>query len=97
MTHAADDRAGRRGLARLHAGSGHGNDWHAVRVERCIQIERSLADARRHADAFTQVWEVQDDADDAAVKGLALFRIDRVTDAKHAADIEHLNDVAWLH
>ena len=84
-------------LPRLHTlRPGDGHDWYALGIERRIEIKWPQAHARRYTDAFSQIREVQNDADDATVKGLALFRIDRITDAEYAANIEHLNDVARL-
>ncbi len=97
MTHAADDGAGRRGLAGFHAGASESDDGHALRVQLRLRIELRLADARRHADALAQVRERQRHADHAAVERLALVGIHRVAHAEHAADVEHLHDVARLH
>ena len=41
--------------------------------------------------------KVQHHAEHAAVERLALVGIHRVADAEHAADVQHLDDVAGLH
>ena len=55
-----------------------------------------MTDTRRHADALAKVGEVQHDPEHPAVEWLALVGIDRIADAQHAADVEHLDDVAGL-
>ena len=49
-----------------------------------------------HTDALAQIGKVERDAQHPAVERLAFFRIDRVAHAEHAADVEHLDDVAGL-
>jgi hypothetical protein len=96
MPHAGDDGAGRRGLTGFHTGAGERDDRHAVRIEFGVRIELLVADARRHADALTEIRELQHDADDARVERPALLGIRGIAHAEHAADVQHLNDVAFL-
>src|SRR5438128_8377857 len=97
MTHAADDRACRRSLARFHTRARERDHRHVPRIELRIVIELALADARRYADALAEIREHQRDAEHATVERLALVGIHRVADADHAADVQHLHDVARLH
>src|SRR6185436_17925875 len=61
------------------------------------RIELAVTDARRHADTLAEIREIQHAADHAAVEGFALVGIHRVAHTEHAADVEHLQDVAGLH
>ena len=83
-----DDRARSGGLAGVHASARDGDDGHAMRVERHVELQRLGRDARRHADALAQVRKVEHAAQDLAVERLAVRRIDRVADADHAAEVQ---------
>src|SRR5215831_64711 len=96
MPHARDDSACRGGLAGLHAGAGQRDHRHPAGVERRAGVEWLVADAGRHADALAQVGEVEGHAEHAAVERTALLGVDRVAYAEHAADVQHLNDIARL-
>ena len=96
MTHARDDGAGGGGLAGFHAGAGERDDWHAARIHGGVVVQALVAHARRHADALAEIWELQHDADDARIERPTLFGIDGVDDAEHAADVQHLDHVAFL-
>ena len=96
MAHARDDGRGCGGLARFHAGASQSDDGHAMRVERCIEIQLPIAGASRYADALAQIGEVQHHTKHAAVEGLALVRVGGVANTEHAADIQHLDHIARL-
>ncbi len=92
MPQPADDRAGGRRLAGIHAGPGKRNDRHTARIQRDVRIERPVARARRDADALRQIRKVKHRAQHFAVERRADFRVRRITDAQHAADVEDLHD-----
>src|SRR6185295_10844406 len=97
MPHARDDGRGGRGLAGFHAGACERHDGYAVRHELRFRIELAVTNARRHADTLAEIRKIQHAADHAAVEGFALVGIHRVAHTEHAADVEHLQDVAGLH
>jgi hypothetical protein len=97
VAQAADDGAGGRGLAGVHAGAGECHDRHALGVQRGREVELLGAGARRHADAFAEVGEVEHRAEHARLEGLAEARVDRVAHADHAAHVEDLQHVARGH
>jgi len=96
MPHARNDGARRGGLARLHAGAGERHHRHPARVERRGGVECLVADPRRHADALAEVGEIERHTEYAAVERAALLRVDGVAHAEHAADVEHLDNIAGL-
>src|SRR5882757_4115407 len=97
MAHAADERTSGRRFSSFHAGPRESHYGYTARVELRIEVERLVADTRRHADTLAEIGEMKHHAQYAAVEWLALVRVDRITDAQHAADIQHLDDVARLH
>src|SRR5579859_2717576 len=97
MAHAADDRACGGRLTGLHAGSGESNHGNPAGIQLRILVKAFMADSSGHADALAQVGEVQYDTEYATVERLALVRVHRVTDTQHAADVQHLDDVAGLY
>src|ERR1700744_65650 len=96
VSHACDHGACGSGLSRFHARTRERNDRHATSVELRLEIEALVPNSRRHADALTEIREMQDTAQHTAVERPALVRIHRVADPEHTADVEHLDDVAGL-
>src|SRR6185437_2668391 len=93
----ADDGARRGCLARLHAGARQRHDRNPPGLELRFEVEPAQADPRGHADALAEIREVQGHTEHTTVEWLALVRIDGVADPEHAADVEHLDDIARLH
>ena len=93
MTEAAHDGARGRRLARVHAGARDRDHGDAVSLEREVEAQRFRRDARRHADALAEIWEIEHAAQHLAVERLAVRRIDRIANADHAAEIQELHDV----
>ncbi len=96
MPHATDDRAGGRGLAGFHASARKRHDRNAAGVELRALIQPLVPDSRRDSDALSEVREVEHHAQNATVEWLSLVGIDRVANAEHPADIEHLDHVTGL-
>ena len=64
--------------------------------KRRVVVQRLVADLGRYADALAEIGKGQHGAQYLAVEGLALVLRRRIADAEHAADVQHLNDVAGL-
>src|SRR5688572_537652 len=97
MTHARDDGASGGRLSGFHTRTGKRYDRYTAGVQGRVEVQSLVTHPSGYADAFTQIRELQYDTDDTRVERSALLWIHRVNDAEHAANIQHLDDVAFLH
>src|SRR5690606_23312496 len=92
----ADDCAGSRCLAGVHAGAGERYDRNAEGVEDDVCVQLARPDARRYADAFAEIREMQDGAEHLAIERGANVGVRGVADADNATDVQDLHNVADL-
>jgi hypothetical protein len=75
-------------------GAGERDDRDIGTVEWPVEDQLSRSHARRHANPFSEIREVQHGAKHAAVERLALGLVDRIAYAEYTAEIQNLDDVA---